>query len=207
MSSLPSLTIVRHGETEWSRTHRHTGRTDLPLEPAGEQEARLAAKALSALQPSLILCSPSQRAQATAKLAGFGPDGKRGRFALDPNLMEWDYGDYEGRITADIHKERPDWLLFRDGCPNGEDAEAVGARADRVIARAREAGGDVLVFSHGHLSRVLGARWLGLPPDYGRYLTLSTAAISVLGYEHNAKEPVILRWNDQHHLRSGATAR
>jgi probable phosphoglycerate mutase len=199
MPDLPTLTLVRHGETEWSRTHRHTGRTDLPLEPAGEQEARATAGPLGRLRPALVLSSPLLRARETASLAGFGRETDS-RLELDPDLMEWDYGDYEGRTTASIHTERPGWLLFRDGCPNGEDAAQVGARADRVLARARSVEGDVLLFSHGHFSRVLAARWLGLPAGYGRCFTLSTAAISVLGYEHGRDEPTILRWNDQHHL-------
>jgi probable phosphoglycerate mutase len=196
MPNLPRLTLVRHGETEWSRTHRHTGRTDLPLEPTGEQEARATAAALAGLKPALVLSSPLARAHETAVLAGFAEPG----LELDPDLMEWDYGDYEGRTTAEIQGERPGWQLFRDGCPNGEDATAVGARADRVIERARATGADVLAFSHGHFCRVLAARWLGLPPEHGRYFTLSTAAISVLGYEHGLEEPAIIHWNDQHHL-------
>lgn len=196
MSNLPTLTLVRHGETEWSRTHRHTGRTDLPLEPAGEQEARATAAPLASLEPALVLSSPLARARETAVLAGFGERG----LELDPDLMEWDYGDYEGRTTAEIQRKRPGWQLFRDGCPNGEDAAAVGTRADRIIERARATGADVLLFSHGHFCRVIAARWLGLSPDHGRYFTLSTAAISVLGYEHALEEPAIIRWNDQHHL-------
>lgn len=204
MPTLPTLTLVRHGETEWSRTHRHTGRTDLPLEPAGEQEARATAKPLARLQPALVLSSPLRRARETAELAGFGaPAGTD--LELDADLMEWDYGDYEGRATASIQTERPGWMLFRDGCPNGENAAQVGARADRIIARVRAAEADVLLFSHGHFCRVLAARWLGLPADHGRYLMLSTAAISVLGYEHGLDEPTILRWNDQHHLQTDST--
>jgi probable phosphoglycerate mutase len=200
--ALPTLTLVRHGETEWSRTHRHTGRTDLRLEPAGEREARAVASALASLSPALVLCSPLQRARQTAELAGFG-EGSGRELRFEPDLMEWNYGDYEGRTTAEIHNERPGWSLFRDGCPNGEDARAVGRRADRMVKLIRAAGGDALVFSHGHYSRVLAARWLGLSPDHGRYLTLSTAAVSVLGYEHGPDEPAILRWNDQHHLMRG----
>lgn len=204
MPSLPSLTLVRHGETEWSRTHRHTGRTDLPLEPIGEREAQATAKPLAGLKPALVLSSPLARARKTANLAGFGADKANG-LELDPDLMEWDYGDYEGKTTLSIQAERPGWLLFRDGCPNGEDAAQVGARADRIVARARSIDGDVLLFSHGHFSRVLAARWLGLPAEHGRYLILSTAAISVLGHEHAREEPAILRWNDQHHLQAGSS--
>lgn len=204
MPALPTLTLVRHGETEWSRTHRHTGRTDLPLELTGEQEARATAKPLACLQPALVLSSPLSRARETARLAGFDPDAGTA-LELDPDLMEWDYGDYEGRTTASIQAERSGWLIFRDGCPNGEDAAQIGARADRIVARVRSIRGDVLLFSHGHFCRVLAARWLGLPAGHGRYLTLSTAAISVLGYEHALDEPAILRWNDQHHLQPGST--
>jgi probable phosphoglycerate mutase len=196
---LPTLTLVRHGETEWSRTHRHTGRTDLNLDQAGEHEARAVATALAGLHPIMVLSSPLVRARRTAALAGFD-DAPDRELRLEPDLMEWDYGDYEGRTTAEIHKQRPGWSLFRDGCPNGEDAAAVGARADRMVELIRSAAGDALLFSHGHLCRVLAARWLGLPADHGRYLTLSTAAVSVLGYEHGPNEPAILRWNDQHHL-------
>lgn len=201
MPALPTLTLVRHGETEWSRTHRHTGRTDLPLEPAGEQEARATAQPLADLQPALVLSSPLSRARETATLAGFGAETGT-ELALDPDLMEWDYGDYEGKTTASIQAERPGWLLFRDGCPQGEDAAQVGTRADRIVARVRSVDADVLLFSHGHFCRVLAARWLGLPAEHGRYFTLSTAAISVLGYEHSREEPAILCWNDQHHLQA-----
>ena len=203
MPSMPTLTLVRHGETEWSRTHRHTGRTDLPLEPEGEKEARAIAAPLASLQPALVLSSPLRRAQETALLAGFGDNAGIG-IEFEADLMEWDYGDYEGRTTASIQAERPGWQLFRDGCPNGEDAAEVGARADRIIERARATGADVLLFSHGHFCRVLAVRWLGLPADQGRYFTLSTAAISVLGYEHGLDEPAIVRWNDQHHLQPAA---
>lgn len=197
---LPTLTLVRHGETEWSRTHRHTGRTDIALEPAGENEARAAATALSGLRPSLVLSSPLERAKQTAELAGFGA-GSGIELRLENDLVEWDYGEYEGRTTAEIHRDQPGWSLFRDGCPNGEDSAAVGLRADRMVELIRKhAGFTALVFSHGHFCRVLAARWLGLTPDHGRYLTLSTAAISVLGYEHGLDEPAILHWNDQHHL-------
>lgn len=199
MSSLPTLYLIRHGETEWSRTHRHTGRTDIPLTEQGEGEARLLAPAfqrlLAGAEPALVLTSPSQRAVRTAELAGFGES-----MQIDPDLMEWDYGDFEGITTAEIKQRAPDWQLFLDGCPGGELAVDVGRRAARIVERVRAADGDTLVFSHGHFSRVLASCWLGLPPDQGRLFTLATTAVSMLGYEHDRSEPVILRWNDTHHL-------
>ncbi len=199
MQRLPLLHVIRHGETEWSRTHRHTGRTDIPLTRHGEREAGLLRPALERLlsttRPVLVLASPLQRAVRTAELAGCG-SGMR----VEPDLTEWDYGDYEGITTAEIHQGVPGWQLFRDGCPGGEDAADIGERATRIIEQLRAAGGDVAVFSHGHFSRVLAACWLGLPPEQGRFFTLDTAAISTLGYEHDQSEPVIRRWNDTHHL-------
>jgi len=201
MSKPATLTIVRHGETEWSAAHRHTGRTDIPLTAAGRDQARAAAGPLAATTPVLVLSSPLQRALNTGQLAGLGE-----RIETDPDLVEWDYGAYEGLTTEEIHEKAPDWQLFRDGCPQGESTEQVGARADRVVARLRDAGGDALVFSHGHFSRVLAARWLGLPVEVGRCLALSTAAICTLGYEHGVDDPVVLHWNDTGHLpRSGAS--
>jgi len=199
MQRLPLLCVVRHGQTEWSRTHRHTGRTDVPLTAAGEREARLVRPALDRLlsgaEPALVLASPLQRAARTAALAGCN-----GEMQLTSDLMEWDYGDYEGITTAEIRQRRPGWQLFRDGCPGGEQAADVGRRAARIVERVRAAGGDALVFSHGHFSRVLAACWLGLPPQRGCSFALDTAAIGLLGYEHDRTEPVIQCWNDTHHL-------
>ncbi|MCG6941428.1 MAG: histidine phosphatase family protein [Thiohalocapsa sp.] len=199
MQRLPILCVIRHGETEWSRSHRHTGRTDIPLTERGEREARRVPaeleRVLPGAEPELVLASPLQRAARTAELAGFGAG-----MQLEPDLMEWDYGDYEGITTDEIHEQAPGWQLFTDGCPNGEQPADVGTRAQRMVETVRAAGTDALVFSHGHFSRVLAACWLGLPPEYGRFLTLDTAAISLLGYEHNLSEPAILRWNDTHHL-------
>lgn len=194
--SLPKIYLARHGETEWSLSGQHTGVTDIPLTQRGEQNARSLGERMRGTSFAKVLTSPLQRARRTCELAGFGANAD-----IDPDLVEWNYGDYEGIRTADIRKERPEWFLFRDGCPEGESPEAVGARADRVIARLREIGGDVLVFSHGHFLRVLGARWLGKPAADGRLLLLTTASLSILGYEHNREEPVLRLWNDDRHIR------
>lgn len=192
---LPEVYLGRHGETEWTVSRRHTGRTDIPLTERGEQNARSLGERLRGKAFDQVWTSPLQRARRTCELAGFGD-----RAVLVDDLMEWDYGAYDGRRTAEIRQERPGWELFRDGCPGGESVEAVGARADRVVARLREVGGAVLVFSHSHFLRVLAARWLRLPPDHGRFLVLGTAALSVVGYEHNRDEPVIRLWNDDRHV-------
>jgi broad specificity phosphatase PhoE len=197
MSSLPRVYLARHGETAWSLSGQHTGRTDIPLTERGEQNARQLGRRLEGLSFALVLTSPLQRARLSCELAGFGPQA-----VVEPDLAEWDYGDYEGKKTAEIRQTRPDWYLFRDGCPGGESPEQVGARADRVIARLRASGGDVLAFAHGHILRVLAARWLGLPPGDARYLLLSTAALSILGYEHTLDEPALALWNDNAHVRS-----
>jgi probable phosphoglycerate mutase len=189
--TLPALYLARHGETAWTLSGQHTGLTDVPLTERGEQDARRLGERLRGLHFAQVLTSPLQRASRTCELAGFGPAA-----AQDRDLLEWNYGRYEGRTSADIHKERPDWDLFRDGCPDGEKAADVGARVDRVIARARAAQGDVLLFSSGHVLRVLAARWLGLEPGGGRYFLLATASLSVLGYEHNRSQPVIRLWDD-----------
>jgi probable phosphoglycerate mutase len=193
--ALPVLYLARHGETAWSRSGQHTGRTDLPLTESGESNARALGERLRGLTFVKVLTSPSQRARRTCELAGFS-----GNAESDPDLAEWDYGQYEGRRTAEILKERPDWQLFRDGCPGGEAPAEIGARADRVVSRVRAVAGDVLVFSSAHILRVLTARWLGLEAAGGRYLVLGTASLSVLGYEHNLTEPAIRLWNDTHHL-------
>jgi broad specificity phosphatase PhoE len=193
----PRLYIVRHGETEWSLSGQHTGRTDLPLTEKGEAKARLLAPRLAGRRFALVLTSPLQRAARTCELAGFGAVAQR-----EPDLYEWDYGAYEGRRTAEIKSERPDWDLFRDGCPGGEMPNDVAARADRVIARVREVEGDVLAFGSGHILRVLTARWLGLPPSGARYFVLDTTSLGTLGYEHDQSEPAIRLWNDTSHLGS-----
>jgi broad specificity phosphatase PhoE len=192
---LPLLYLGRHGETAWTLSGQHTSRTDLPLTAHGERQALALGQRLRGLGFAKVLTSPSQRAVRTCDRAGFGAGAE-----IDPNLAEWDYGDYEGRRTAEILAERPDWQLFRDGAPGGETPDQVGARADRIVARIRSIGGNVLVFSSAHISRVLAARWIGLPPDGGRYCLLGTASLSILGYEHNITEPVIRLWNDTSHL-------
>ena len=195
MSSYQQVYLARHGETAWTLSHQHTGRTDLPLTPRGEQDARRLGERLKGRAFTEVLTSPLQRARRTCELAGFGATA-----VVDPELVEWNYGQYEGLKTADIHQEWPHWDLFLDGCPSGESPVAVGDRADRVIGRLRAIPGDVLLFSSGHFLRVLAARWVGLDAAVGRYLFLGTSALSVLGYEHNATDPVIRLWNDVSHV-------
>ena len=185
----PELWLVRHGETEWSRLGRHTGRTDVPLTDAGRAEASAAARKVAGHRFALVLSSPLSRALDTARLAGFGE-----RVETTDDLLEWDYGADEGRTTVEIREDRPGWTVWRDGPEGGETAAAVAGRVDRVIERVRAASGDVLVFAHGHVLRVLAARWLGEPPTEGRLYALSTATVSVLGWERET--PVIERWNE-----------
>ena len=193
--SLPQIYLARHGETAWSVSGQHTGRTDLPLTAQGEQNARRLGERLAGLQLAWVVTSPLERARRTCELAGFGAVA-----SIDPDLVEWDYGAYEGKTPAEIRRERPGWEIFRDGCPGGESLAQVAARADRVVARLRAIGADVLVFSSGHLLRVLAARWLGLDGALGRYFFLETAALSILGYQRDLTEPVIRLWNDCRHL-------
>jgi broad specificity phosphatase PhoE len=195
--ALPVIHLARHGETAWSLSGQHTGRTDLPLTERGERNARALGERLRELTFAKVLSSPLRRAVRTCELAGFGAAAE-----IDPALVEWDYGQYEGRRTAEIHAERPDWQLFRDGCPGGESLDQIGARADRVVDRVRAVKGPVLVFSSGHFLRVLAARWLGLDAGGGRYFLLSTASLSALGYEHNLAEPAIRLWNETRHLKT-----
>jgi broad specificity phosphatase PhoE len=192
--TLPVLYLARHGETAWSLSGQHTGLTDLPLTERGEQDARRLGERLRGLTFACVLTSPLQRAARTCELAGFGSAAEAVR-----DLLEWNYGGYEGRTSAEIHAERPDWQLFRDGCPGGETANQVGARVDRVVGRVRAVQGDVLLFSSAHVLRVLAARWLGLEPGAGRHFLLKTASLSVLGYEHNRSQPVIRLWDDAGH--------
>lgn len=180
--------LIRHGETEWSAAGRHTGRTDVPLTDLGRRQAASLRRCLSEWSFALILASPLQRALETCRLAGFGENAQ-----IRDDLMEWDYGDHEGLTTAEIRRERPGWNLWVDGVPNGESVAEVGTRADRVIAEVRAAGADVALFAHGHVLRVIAARWLALPPDRGRNLILRTAAFSVLSHERET--PAIARWN------------
>ena len=186
----PLIYLARHGETAWSRDGRHTGHTDLPLTEQGERNVvRLRAR-LAGIVFAKILTSPLQRAKRTCELAGFG-----GVAEVDPDLVEWNYGDYEGVRTADIRAKRPDWELFRDGCPNGESPAKIAARADRVVAGVRAITGNVLIFSSGHFLRVFAARWLGVEPLFGKYLMLDTASLSALSYEHDLRHRAIRFWN------------
>jgi broad specificity phosphatase PhoE len=190
--ALPLTYLARHGQTAWTISGQHTSSTDLPLTAQGEAEARRLGGLLEGLTFAAVLTSPLQRAVRTCKLAGFGSVAK-----IEPDLTEWNYGAYEGRTSAEIRAERPDWRLFRDGCPGGESASEVGARADRVISRVRGIEGDTLLFSSAHFLRVFAARWLGLDPAAGRYFLLGTSSLSVVGYEHDRSEPVIRVWDER----------
>lgn len=193
--AFPSIYLARHGETAWSISGQHTGLTDLPLTARGERNATRLGERLKGMQFAKVLTSPLQRASLTCKLAGFG-----GVAVVDPDLVEWDYGSFEGRKTSEIYADHPHWQLFRDGCPGGESPDQVAARADRVIARVKALSADVLLFSSGHFLRMLAARWLQMEPQGGRYFLLSTASLSTLGYEHGVAEPVIKLWNDTRHV-------
>jgi len=182
------LWLVRHGETAWSRSGAHTGRTDIPLTPAGRENALAIGRLLEGRRFALVLTSPLDRARETCRLAGYGAEAQ-----IDPNLREWDYGDYEGRSTAEIQQEVPGWSLWDSGVPHGETAGQVGARAESVTERALAADADVILFAHGHILRILTARWLGLTPDGGRLFAMGTASLNTLGYEHATR--VITRWN------------
>jgi broad specificity phosphatase PhoE len=187
----PVIYLARHGETAWSVTGQHTGLTDLPLTERGERNALRLGQRLAGSVFAKVLTSPLQRAVRTGQLAGFGAVAE-----VDPDLVEWNYGDYEGLRTAEIHAVRPGWQLFRDGCPNGESPQDVGARADRVVSRVRAFKGDVLIFSSGHFLRVFAARWLGLEPFVGKFFILDTASLSALSYEYDLSSPAIRFWND-----------
>ncbi len=193
---LPEVYLARHGETAWTITRQHTGHSDIPLTPAGEDEARSLGERLAEGRFDFVATSPLIRARRTASLAGFPT-------AIElPDLMEWNYGDFDGLTTAQIKAHQDDWLVFRDGCPGGESAAAAADRADRLVKLLREKKGKSLVFSHGHFLRLLAARWLGLPPLAGRCFVLDTTSLSVLGYEHSLEQPVIRLWNDFGRLHS-----
>jgi len=189
--ALPVTYLARHGETAWTISRQHTGGTDLPLTAHGQAEAVRLAERLAVLRFAAVFTSPLQRAVQTCELAGFGSTAE-----VEPDLLEWNYGAYEGRTSADILAERPDWQLFRDGGPGGESPDQVGARADRVVHRVRGIEGDVLLFSSAHFLRVFVARWLGLEPGAGRYFLLGTGSLSAVGYEHDRSEPVIRLWDE-----------
>jgi len=191
---LPSIYLARHGETAWSLTGQHTGLSDIPLTQRGERNAVRLGERLRGITFAAVLSSPLQRARRTCELAGYGDVAR-----IDPDLVEWNYGDYEGLRTTEIHERDPGWNVFQNGGPHGESVAEVSARADRVVARVREIEGCVLVFSSGHFLRALAARWVGLPVTMGQYLALDTAALSILGYEHNRRSPVIRLWNDAGH--------
>jgi broad specificity phosphatase PhoE len=194
--TLPEIYLARHGETAWTISRQHTGRTDIPLTEQGERNARSLGERLRGIAFATVLTSPLQRARRTCELASFGREAE-----VDADLVEWDYGEYEGLTTAEIRRQRPDWDLFRDGCPGGESVEAVAARADRAIARIRAITSRTLLFGHSHFFRVLAARWPGLPPADARCFLMSTASLSILGYEHSLDEPVVKLWNDDWHAR------
>jgi broad specificity phosphatase PhoE len=185
----PQVVLVRHGETEWSKSGRHTGSSDIPLTEAGRSAAEALGERLRRWRFELVLTSPLSRAAETCKLAGLGDDAE-----MRSELVEWDYGEYEGLTTPQIRETIPGWSVWRDGCPGGETADEVGARVDPLIAELRALSGDAALFAHGHLLRVLTARWIGLPPNMGARLALSTASVSVLGYERET--PVVWLWND-----------
>ncbi len=193
VSELPRLFLIRHGGTAWTDSHQHTGLTDIPLNAEGERQARRLAVRLRREKFAGVFTSPLSRARRTCELAGFAARAKD-----NADLVEWDYGDYEGRITVDIQRERPDWNLFRDGVPNGESPEQVAARSDRFLELVRTIDGDIAAFSSGHISRMIAARWLGLAPLSARYFYTATASVGILGYEHGQNQPVVVLWNDDH---------
>ena len=193
---LPIAYLARHGETAWTISRQHTGLTDLPLTERGERTARRLGERLNGLIFSQVLTSPLQRAARTCELAGFKSVAQ-----VEKDLVEWDYGEYEGRRTADIVAERPGWELFRDGCPGGESPQQVSVRADRIVHRIRAVPGNVLLFTSGHFLRVLATRWLGLEPSVNcKFFMLSTASLSAVGYEHSPSRPVIRLWNETRHV-------
>lgn len=195
-TEFPEIFLARHGETEWSATRRHTGRTDIPLNDKGEANAELLGKRLAGLEFDQVITSPLSRARRTCELAGLGAQA-----VLDDRMMEFDYGEYEGRTTAEIRSERPNWDLYRDGCPGGETVADVGRRVDEVIAPLKElTGGQVILFAHMHVLLFLAARWIELPALEARRFYLGTASLSVLGYRHGMDEPIIRLWNDEHHI-------
>jgi probable phosphoglycerate mutase len=194
MSSLPLVYLARHGETEWSKSGQHTGRTDIALTAKGEADAKKIGVRLSSIAFSHVVSSPRQRARRTAELAGYNPE-------FEPGLLEWYYGDYEGLKTAEIREKRPGWDLFHDGCPGGESVQEVCDRVDRLVERLKGLSGNVALFAHGHILRVIAARWVGQPVAFGRALLLSTATVSILGFNHQEMdEPAIRLWNDDRHL-------
>jgi broad specificity phosphatase PhoE len=200
-NQLPVIYIARHGETPWTLTGQHTGLTDLPLTPQGERNAQALVDRLNGLDFAKVFTSPLQRATRTCALAGFGAVAE-----VDNDLVEWNYGEYEGLRSSEIRAKRPDWQLFRDGCPGGESPAQVMARADNVVRRVREAKGDVLLFSSGHFIRMLAARWIAIEPSvHSMSFLLSTASLSAVGYDQDLSRPVIRLWNDAHHVNANGS--
>jgi probable phosphoglycerate mutase len=192
---LPTVYLARHGNTAWTHSGQHTGLTDLPLTPDGERNAVRLGERLKGMAFAKVFTSPLQRAAKTCELAGFGAAAE-----IDRDLVEWNYGDYEGLTSAQILQQRPEWDLFRDGCPGGESPAQIGRRAERVVQKVRSIEGDVLLFSSSHLIRVLTGCWLGLGVDGGRYFLLNPASLSALSYEHNLSRPAVRLWNDDRHV-------
>jgi probable phosphoglycerate mutase len=190
-NNFPRLFLIRHGDTDWTDSHQHTGRTDIPLNARGEQHARQLGARLKGETFSRVFVSPLIRVRRTCELAGFAANAE-----VNADLTEWDYGDYEGRLTKDVHRERPDWNLYRDGAPNGESPEQVAARADRFVELVRPIDGDVAAFSSGQIIRVIAARWLGLPPLAAKYFYTATASVGILSYEHSRTQSVVILWNE-----------
>ena len=182
------VVLIRHGETEWSVSGQHTGTTDIPLTERGREEAKLLEPLLAGADFTMVLSSPLQRARQTCELAGLGE-----RVEIEPDLIEWNYGEYEGLTPKQIHRIAPGWMLFTDGCPSGESPDQVGARVDRLICKVRQAAGRVALFAHGHVFRVFAARWIGLPPSGGRHFLLNTSTVCVLSYYRGS--PAVKRWN------------
>ncbi|HME35736.1 MAG TPA: histidine phosphatase family protein [Candidatus Sulfotelmatobacter sp.] len=200
---LPVVYLARHGETAWTISGQHTGLTDLPLTPRGEVNAQRLGERLKGMKFAKVFTSPLQRAARTCELAGFKAVAE-----TDADLVEWNYGEYEGLRLDQILKKRPDWQIFRDGCPGGESVAQIGQRAERVVERVRGVSGNVLLFSSSHFLRVLASVWLGLGPGgAGWYLMLSTASLSALGYEHGLSQPVIRLWNEDHHVVNESTTK
>lgn len=195
--NFPQVYLARHGETSWAITGRHAGLTDVPLTLQGEENARSLGKRLKGLTFCTVFSSPLQRAWRTCELAGFGKQA-----IAEQDIIEWNYGDYEGKTTPEIHQQRPDWEVFKDGCPAGESVRQVAARADRMVTRVRVLRGDVLLFAHNHFLRMFAVRWMRLQPEAGRCFFLNTASLSIVGYEHGLNDPVIRLWNDKHHLET-----
>ena len=195
-AELPKVYLARHGETEWSLSGQHTGTTDIPLTPNGEVQARQLGERIADLKFDRVWSSPRVRATRTAEIAGLGS-----QVEIIPDLAEWNYGEYEGLTTDQIQARAPGWLIYRDGCPGGESVEAITERVDRFLGRLRALPGTSILISHGHMTRLLALRWLGLPVIHGKYLKIGTAALGIVGYDGDRTKPVLELWNEQGHLK------